>query len=182
MKTFYRNLILIILSTCVSQLALASTAEFSISNDFLNLNVESRLSNSVTTDVSFIHSDVDGHKNNVLGLGLYAYHQTQRLKMHLGGQPYYFDGHKVDGHGIALGGGLDFYFIPKAYVGAELLFAPDILTGGDFENYIDTHLKLGFQLLPNADIFLGYRFVEAEQGKFDYEIYKGGFLGFSIDF
>lgn len=181
MKTLYRNILLSLLLTG-STLASAGSAEFSISNDFLNFNFESRLSNSVATNVSLIHSDVDGHKNNVIGAGLYAYHQSQRLKIHLGGQPYYFDGHKVDAHGIALGGGADFYFIPKAYISGSLLFAPDILTGGDFENYTDAQIKLGFQLLPNADIFLGYRFVEAEEGKFDYEIYKGGFLGFGIDF
>lgn len=161
--------------------ALADRTGLTISNEFIEIFYRSNLNGSIALEPSFIHSDVDGVKSDQLAIGIFATHKTPLVSFYVGGQPYYTNSKKVDAHGISIGGGADVHFHDKVFAGGSLLYAPDILTGGDFENQIDANARVGFKVMPNADIYLGYRFIEGSADKADFDIYKGGFLGFRVE-
>ena len=68
-------------------------------------------------------------------------------------------------------------------LGGELYFAPDSLTGDDLDDYLDGTVRLAYRLLDNADVHIGYRFVEAElAGGFEVEIDDSLHVGLRIEF
>jgi hypothetical protein len=186
MKTWYTRFFLALVIT-ISGHTMADSFGFAISNDYLEIEYQNPINNNLAMDAAWVYTDNDGVKINFVSAGFYAYNKTQQFEVYLGGKPYYLDGDKdgnsklTSGHGILLGGAVNMHVADKAYVSAELFYAPDILTGGDFENTIDTGISATYQVLPNADLALGYRFLETETGKFDYEVYKGLYLSFKVN-
>lgn len=181
MKSLICRLLVVATFITLPTYCLADRAGFNISNQFIEVFYRSNLNGSLALEPSLIHSDVDNVKSDQLALGIFATHKTPLLSFYLGGQPYYIHSKGVDAHGISLGGGVDVHFHDKVFAGASLLYAPDILTGGDFENQLDTNIRVGFKVLPNADVYLGYRFIEGDAKNFEFEIYDGGFLGFRVE-
>lgn len=180
MKSISSRLILVTL-LMLSLPSVADRAGLTISNELVEFFYRSNLNGSLALEPSLVHSDVDGIKSDQLAVGIFATHKTPLVSFYLGGQPYYIHNKYIDAHGINLGGGADVELHEKIFAGASLFYAPDILTGGDFDNQIDANIRIGFKVLPNADVYLGYRFIEGERNNYDFEIYDGGFLGFRIE-
>lgn len=173
-----------ILAITLISLPIQSKADelgFSISNDYLEAKYQSYFGNNFSSQLAWVYADNKGEKTHVISMAFFAYNKSGAVDVYLGGKPYYFNGDSADGHGIALGGAIDYHFASKAYVSAAAYYAPDILTGGDFENYTDASLGFGYRVLPNADLSVGYRFLEASQEQYDYEIYNGIFFNFKIN-
>jgi hypothetical protein len=68
-------------------------------------------------------------------------------------------------------------------VTGELYFAPDILTGGDAEEYVDGTVRVGYSVTRQADVYLGARYVSADYDdrpsiKFDTGLHAGLTLRF----
>ncbi len=177
----------------ISSFTYASELEFALSDDSIETSYQSLYAGNFGTTISWLHADVDEDyaaddlKSDTAGIGLYAHGKTGNIRTHLGGKAFWLHtksntqkDNKNDMHGIALGGAIDAYIIPKLFIKANALYAPDILTGGDFENYIELGARVAYQVLPNAAVFVGYRFIEAEIDDKDLEIYQGGFIGFNF--
>jgi hypothetical protein len=154
---------------------------FSINNHYLEAKYQNYFGNNFSSQYAWVYANNDEQKTHLISMAFFAYNKSGAVDVYLGAKPYYFDGEKVDGRGIALGGAVNYHFVTKAYLSASAYYAPDILTGGDFENYTDASLSLGYRVLPNADLSLGYRFLEASRERYDYEIYNGMFFNFKIN-
>lgn len=181
----------------------ADNVEFSVSNDSAQVAYEVELSKSFSTQVGLLYADVDradidfdrGGKakldtqTSMVSLGLFNTGQTGPVRTHLGGQIFWIDP-DIDNartgqdqtHGIALGAAIDAYIIPQLSVMGSLMYAPDILTGGGYESYLEFNTRIGWQVLKNTALFAGYRHLEVSGEKLDAELFSGFLLGFRFNF
>lgn len=90
----------------------------------------------------------------------------QKLTGGLGARLAYLDGDGSQREGYALGvGGLLRWAIPRYerfVVSGEYYWAPEILSGGDAEEYMDGTIRLGYSVTRQADIYVGARYTSAE--------------------
>lgn len=190
MKRFYFLFSLFFISTFTH----AGELEFALSEDLIEASYQSFYAGSFSSTVSWLHTDIENadffkskvdQKSDMIGLSLFANSKSGRFRSHLGGKAFWLlhdvNSKSYNMHGIALGGAADFYIFPKFFIRGNVLYAPDILTGGDFENYLELGARAGYQLLPNAVIFIGYRYLEIELNDVDADVYKGGLLGFNFN-
>lgn len=73
---------------------------------------------------------------------------------------------KQDGLGVSIGGFFKYAFpaFNRLFVGGHVYFAPSVLSVGELDGYQDLDVRIGYNILREADIYLGLRYVE---GKFD---------------
>lgn len=183
MKQLSRFLCLSTLSVAAAtcNLSHADSMEFQLSTDMVEATYQADFGKNYNTRANWLHADQDNIKSDVVGLGLFASGQSGRFTSSLGGRAYWIEGEGSSrGHGVGLGGSVTFTIVPKFSIGAGLIFSPDIINGGDFDTYYDAEVRASFQVMNHASLFVAYRDSEAEVGKYDYDIYKGGSIGFKF--
>lgn len=86
---------------------------------------------------------------------------------------------------LTLGGQLRYSLPPhqRIQIGAEGYYAPDVVTFADGENFGYFSATLGYEILPRASVYIGYRDIrtELEQGG-TITIDDGGFIGMKFEF
>lgn len=74
------------------------------------------------------------------------------------------DGPKRDGYALGIGGSLR--WVVPAYdrftVSGEYYWAPDLLSGGDAEKYVDATIRVGYSVTRQADVYVGARYTGAD--------------------
>lgn len=88
------------------------------------------------------------------------------LRAGLGGRLYYTNSDTVfdDELTLALGGFVN-YTLPdynRFSIGARIYYAPEILTFGDSEEFIELDARISYNVLRDADVFLGARYIGIE--------------------
>ncbi|MEO7385892.1 MAG: YfaZ family outer membrane protein [Gammaproteobacteria bacterium] len=74
------------------------------------------------------------------------------------------DGDNREGYALGIGGSVR-WAIPRYNrfaVYGEYYWAPDILSGGDAEKYVDGTIRLGYSVTPQAEIYIGARYTGAD--------------------
>ena len=176
-----KKLLSLLCIMAASSYAQANHMQFALSSDMVEVNYQANLGKNYNTQATWLHADDEGLKSNVLGLGLFASNQAGRWTSNLGGRAYWMDGENdSNSYGIGLGGSIGFAIAPKFSVGAGLIFSPDVINGGDFENYYDAEIRADFKVMQHATIYIALRSTEASINNFDYEIYNGGAFGFKF--
>jgi hypothetical protein len=128
-------------------------------HDFANRDLQS--------DVGFLSNSDEGEVINVsLYLTGMASDGVNPLAGALGVRTGYVDGDGSDQEGfpLAIGGYLK-YTLPnsnRVSVRADAWYAPDALTINDLETYEDFSVRLAYNFLRDADIYVGWRYVNAE--------------------
>ncbi|QEP42265.1 hypothetical protein D5085_03405 [Ectothiorhodospiraceae bacterium BW-2] len=84
---------------------------------------------------------------------------------------------------IAIGGQLTLSPMARINLSTTLFYAPKILSFGDAENLTEAGLRLGYRIIPPADVYLGYRYVdidikERETARLDEQFH----IGFQYNF
>lgn len=105
----------------------------------------------------------------------------------IGGRLAYFDstGPGRNGYGLAVGGSFRWAFprYDRFNVSGELFYAPDVLSGGDSDEFIDLTGRLGWAVTRAADVYVGARYVRAGfKQRPDNHFDTGMNLGFNIRF
>jgi predicted porin len=156
---------------------IANEFDFAISDEFIQATLQSSADQRSRNQLSLMHADSKGNSSDLVSFGLFASGSNDNINTNIGGKAFalYSDGNNI--RGIALGGSVEMMPAPKVSIAASAYYAPDIVTGGDFENYQEFDARVGYQILDNASIFIGYRFMEVKNDQFEFEPYKGGFLG-----
>ena len=91
----------------------------------------------------------------------------------------------VDGGALALGGFVR-YTLPNANrfnVGGYLYYAPDVVSFGDVQEYYEVGARVGYNVVRDADVYLGVRSTKADYGgpgRFSFD--SGLHIGFEIRF
>lgn len=90
----------------------------------------------------------------------------QALTGGLGARLAYLDGEGNDREGYAVGvGGQARWVMPRNnrfFVFGEYYWAPDILSGGDAEKYVDGTIRLGYSVTRQAEVYVGARYTGAD--------------------
>lgn len=75
---------------------------------------------------------------------------------------FYGNREHFSGGGLSLGGWVSYYFPAYDRIGlsGELWYAPNILTGGNYQHYFQYGLDVDYQLLRQATVYAGYRRLE----------------------
>jgi hypothetical protein len=108
-------------------------------------------------------TETDNIDTDMMAVGIFANGRQNNIRTHLGGKAFYLQTDiKSEMHGLALGGSIDAYVHPSVFFTVSGLYSPNILTGGDFDNYLELDAKINFQIIRNAGIFAGYKVMQAE--------------------
>ena len=90
-----------------------------------------------------------------------------------------------DGVGVAVGGFFRYAFpaVDRLFVAGHAYFAPSVLSVGELDQYQDFEARIGYNILREADLYLGLRYVEGQydkqrRAKFD----SGLMLGVALRF
>jgi len=164
------RLALAMLCTFFGTAVVAAEADLNVNNNAARLTVEIPVdSNNLMFDGSWLHSN-NGDAVSVAG------HVTGKalsgpgpLKAGIGLRLSYVSYDDVtDEDGVNLGiGGFVRYTFPRYdrfLVGSSLYYAPNVLSFGDTDRFLDFTAWAGYSVIPNADIYAGWRRAE---GKFD---------------
>ena len=86
----------------------------------------------------------------------------------VGVKAFYINPKFVDENGLALGIGGHFRYTWPTYnrfaIGGELYYAPNIVSFRNTDRYLQTSVRGAYQILRNADIYVGYRYITAAFG------------------
>lgn len=168
--------------------AVAHEIDLSLNEDALRFSYATVVGDGLRIDGGLL---TDSDEGEVFHAGLQvvgdAAQGGQKLTGGLGGRFAYLDGDgsKREGYALGLGGSVR-WAVPRYNrfaVTGELYWAPDILTGGDAEEYVDGTVRVGYSVTRQADVYLGARYVSADYDdrpsiKFDTGLHAGLTLRF----
>lgn len=127
-------------------------------------------------------SDILGHIGmNVLGGKSGKHHIEGRL----GGNIYFANTDTVDIFALGLGGELNFFPNSGAVgIGFKAYYAPEIIAGGDIDQFTELGVRLLFQLFDSGSVYVGYREIEArhEASQRDFTLEDGVHAGLTLRF
>ena len=169
--------------------AFADEIDFSFNSDaFRMLYIHDFDANDLQSDFGYLYNDDDGWVANAsLHLTGLASDGANPLRAGLGGRTGYVNGDRSGQRGVplAVGGFIKYSFpnLNRLSIRGDAYIAPSILTLGDLDKYQDYSVRIGYNVLKAADIYLGYRFVEGKfdnntKAKFD----DGANIGFNLRF
>lgn len=140
-------------------------------------------------DVGMLYHDTDRDSNWLFTLGAQvqgaAGADAPGLEFGAGMKLFVADVNQYDVSAATLGVGLR-YAPPAAsrfYAALSGYYAPDIVTFSDGEDFFAGELRFGYEILPEAEIYLGYRNIEAGiKNKQDATVAEGWLVGLKILF
>jgi len=149
----------------------ADEADLSFNSDALRVQYVHELQASgLNVDAGWLHHTDNGE---VLHVGLHlvdlASSGPDKLQAGLGGRIVYTNGDssKQDGFAVPIGGFVR--FTPQAMdrlsIGGSLYYAPGILAIGDMDKYQEYTFKVSYNVLREADVYIGARYVRGEYDK-----------------
>jgi len=159
----------------------ANDIELAISDELIDLRLVTDYEKDFSGSFAYMHADQDRIESDQLSYTFATQGKLKRLNILLGARAFFLDVENVDGYGVALGGGGSLALIEKVSLSGELFYAPDIITGGDFDHTRDISLRLNYQLIDNGAVFIGYRDFEVDAGP-DVDIYQDPYLGIRFSF
>jgi hypothetical protein len=140
-------------------------------------------------DISVLFSEEGDDENWMAGGGFTvsgdAGSDAPGLELGVGIKAYIMEVAKYDVSAIPLGGYVRYAppVMNRFYVLASLFWAPEIVTFYDGEEFKYGQLKFGYELLPTADFYLGYRNIDADiKNRRDEEVAEGWMAGVKLTF
>lgn len=161
------------------------TLDLSINDNMVGLDYDAtRMGSPMHVSAGFLHHEDDG---DLMSVGLNAVDvrsQQSPLRIGVGGKVYGYFTDTNDSGALAIGGfarympaelnGLGF--------GGHAYYSPSVLSFSTTENLVDVGARVEYMLIPTAMVYLGYRFVEANDEKGDIEVVNAGHFGLRINF
>ena len=180
---------LAVVATCVLSAAMADEAELSFNGDAARGGyVHQFQSSALRAEAGWLHHSDNG---DVFHIGAHLSGQASaredEVTAGLGVRLVYTDGDINDQDGAALPIGGYVNFTPQRYdrfsLRGHAYFSPDVLSFGDSEQYEEYGVRASYNLMRDADIFVGARYINGEyktapDAKFD----TGMHVGISLRF
>lgn len=178
-----------LLIVVVPGLVAAGELDININDDAARLSYAWPIRNDqLRVDVGLLSHQDRGELVHI-GLHLVDWASTgaNPLKGGLGGKLFYADTDTVFDDELALGlGGFLKYTFPqynRFSVSGQAYFAPDVLSWGDSEQFVELEARLSYNVLREADIYLGARYINMEfEGGGDFTLDNGLHAGIQLRF
>lgn len=159
----------------------ANEIELSVSDELIDVRLVSEYEQGFSGTFAYLHAGYKESDSDQLSYTFATKGKIDRFDASLGARIFWLDVEGGDVYGVALGAGGAVDIIDKLSVSAEAYFAPDIITGGDFEHTLDASVRLNYQLIENGNLFVGYRVFEADD-KVDVDVYDNPYVGVRFTF
>lgn len=157
-------------------------ASFALSDHTADFLYSSALNERLRTDLNWMHHEDDG---DLVSLGFYGAGQRGQLQGKLGAKLFWIDTDEGDatGQGIAVGGSLAWSLIDRLKLILSAHYAPSVTSFGDIDSFTQYSGELAYEVLDNANLFIGIRDIEADVDEYgDAELHKGAYVGISLRF
>jgi len=158
----------------------ANELELSINEEFIDLRFTSEYEQDFAGQFAFMHSDFNNLTADQVSYRFFTSDSESGLQ--LGAKAFWLDVEEEGGFGIGLGLGVTRPLSEKMDLGLQFHYAPDIITGGDFDNVLEYDVRLNFQMVENGSFFIGYRNIEADNGTVDIDVYEDPYFGLKFEF
>ena len=169
---------------------IADELDFSLNSDALRLQyVYEAESSDLNFDAGWLHNSDNG---DVLHAGLHlaglASSGRDKVEAGLGGRLVYTNGEssKQNGFAVPIGGFVRFTprTLNRISVFGSAYYAPSILALGDMDKYQEFTFRVGYNLLREADVYFGARYVRGDyrKGAPDARYDTGMHIGMSLRF
>ena len=186
------RLIALVLCAMISSSLYARTFDINLSSDAAQFKYASLIgaTNYGRTELGFgfLYNEDD----NMLGeISLLVIDEagTKSPGLELGVGPKLYiadpDDPSIDFVAIGLGGQLRYknLNVPRVVYGASLFYAPSIVSFGDADQMYEFDMRIEYELLPTANIYLGYRSIQADiKNRKDIEIDESAMIGLQFKF
>lgn len=170
----------------ISQFSYAGgSLDLSINNNTAGLEYDAtRMGTPLHISTGFLHHETDG---DLISFGLNAVdvrNSDSHVRIGVGGKIYGYLTDQADSGALAVGGFVRYTPPELAGIGfsAHGYYAPSVLSFHSTENFADFGARVEYKLLPTAQVYLGYRFVEANDEVGDIGVVKAGHFGLRINF
>ena len=178
-KRFFIVLFLFFWSNVVS----SDEIELSLSDELIDIRFKTDYGPDLFGRLAYMRSDSHDIDTDQLSYTFATQGVIDQFNAILGLRPFWIDAEDEDGFGLALGLGGNVELVKNLIASAELFYAPKIITGGDIDDSRDLELRLGYQIIENGSIFVGYRDLEVEiENAREIDIYDDFFVGVNLRF
>jgi hypothetical protein len=149
----------------------ADEVDLSLNSDALRLQyVHEMASSGLSLDGGWLYNSDNG---DVLHIGVHlvdlASSGRDKIEAGIGGRVVYTNGDRSKQTGVAAPIGGFVRFTPQAInrlsVGGSLYYAPSILAIGDMDKYQEYSIQVSYNVLREADVYLGARYVRGDYKK-----------------
>ena len=161
-----------------NSVVMADSIDLNLNDDAMRLTYEADLSRSskgLMLDAGYYYNDYPVNQNSnskrsdadLIHLGLHVtgdnWSQAGVFNIKVGGRIIYTNlATSVDVMALGLGGEVRFSPVHRLGLGASAYYAPRIATFMDGERYSEYGVKIDYQLLKQAFVYLGYRQIEVK--------------------
>ena len=169
--------------------------DFSIGDDTAKVQVSSDVPyNDLSWTAELLHFDNSEFNANIIGGGIFVAGRsnasTARQTAGVGGKFLLVEGDGIEtGSGIAIGGFIRHTLSQANLISlrGEMFIAPGIISFQGMESYLEYSARVEYQLLDQANVYLGYRNVQADfdldiGGEAEVEFDEGIIAGLSLRF
>ncbi|MEH6470957.1 MAG: YfaZ family outer membrane protein [Halopseudomonas sp.] len=149
-----------LLSSAVS----ANTFNLGLNNDTVEAGLKIPFSASGQISANYLYADDEG---KILDIGFQTIHNSSNNRIELGGKLLkLWSKKRNNGQAFALGGAYRMPVAPSITAAIEAYYAPSVLSWSGVDRFYNIDAKLMYEVMPTADLYLGYRDVHF---KFDSE-------------
>lgn len=182
----FRSVSLVIVSLVHLQ-ANANEIALSINEELIDLRMTTHLQQNFAGELALMHTDYEDNSADQISYRFYNQDQLGSVNFELGARLYWLDaeapnGQGYDGHGLALGIGSNHQLTDAILFEINISYAPDIITGGDFENVTEWDARLSYQLVEKGSLFFGLRNLEVDTGDQEVDVYDDAYFGLKFEF
>lgn len=179
-----KNLLLTcgVASALVIPSAQADEIDLAFSNDTAKLKYSRSgiISERSQVNLSYFHHQ-DGA--DMFDVDLLVGDASSANQLLIGGKFFYASDNDLDGTGLALGFSGSASLAHKLYLKGHVFYAPSVTSFNDLENYQEFEIRLTYQIIPEAEVSLGYRNAEFDVDKGgNVEIQNNAFLALTLNF
>lgn len=193
-RTVLKRTIILLLLLLISTTVSAQKMDIGLSDGSARITYISMIGDS-----TFGRTELSGgvlfneDSNNMFDIGLQvvdiAGSESPNLELGLGPRFYYasLDRPSATGTAIAIGGNLRYRLakVQRLVLYGAFYYAPDITSWSDADSFSELDLRIGYEMLPNADAYIGYRSIDMEVHKSGVDgnknIDSGLFIGIRFD-
>lgn len=160
----------------------ASTLDLALSNRTVKLDIisDTKGANNASVEATYLHNEGD---RDLISAALHVANSDHLIKAMIGLKAYYVDIDDEEGSGIAIGGKVFHSLTEKLVLQGQLYYSPAVTSFGDTEHYEEIAVNLIYYMMPQSQVFIGYRNLDIDMEDIgDLEMHEGGYLGISFQF
>ncbi len=178
--------IITVFSLLFSSATWASSIDFNLNNDSLRVNYASPIGKTkgLQMEMGWLH--FDPRDVDILDLGLHVsgenWSKSGTFNIRLGVRTAFVSAGATDILALAPGVNVRFSPAQRVGIGGHFYYSPDIVTWLDGERYTEWGVRLDYQLLAQAYVYLGYRDIEVGINGTTVGIEDTGHVGMKIHF